>query len=275
MSIALQGRMAIRARQVKPGEAYAVEVKAGQFIQITDVTGKQVADFVAFNLENRGEHLSVAATRTVGSTIMLQLGMELVSNRRNTMFELVEDTVGRHDILLSLCGESAIDDTPDPAATTKESGPESAVAAPETQDETAPAEPEPDPEAIAATDTSTEPSAGADTDAEPEPEAIADPPATSSDPEPAPVAGCLTALSRALEPFGIAADQVPDPINWFMNVGIKGRGEIEIREPLSERNDYVVLAARMDAVIAVTACSQADGPTNGNNPTDILIRVFR
>ena len=95
------------------------------------------------------------------------------------------------------------------------------------------------------------------------------------EPETSELAGCLTAISRALDSYGIAADQIPDPINWFMNVGIKGRGELEVREPLSERNDFVVLSVLMDSVIAVTACSQSDDATNGEKPTDILVRVYR
>lgn len=257
MSTALQGRIAIRARQVKPGEAYAVEVKAGQLVQITDVSGKQVADFVAFSTENRLEHLSVSATRTVGNSIMLQKGMQLVSNRRTPMFELVDDTVGRHDMLLALCDRPANALTPEPM-------PEPSPPPKESAEEPADSDEAPDkPEPVAETDKPDE------TDA-----VISDPAEIADQPSSEPV-GCLTALERALDSYGIAMDQIPDPVNWFMNVGIKGRGELEVREPLSERNDFVVLAALMDSVIAVTACSQSDDVTNGDQPTDILVRIYR
>ena len=39
----------IRAHHIRPGQGQAVEVKAGQFLQIETVQGKQVADFVAFS----------------------------------------------------------------------------------------------------------------------------------------------------------------------------------------------------------------------------------
>ncbi len=276
MSTALQGRMAIRARQVKPGEAYAVEVKAGQFIQITDVAGKQVADFVAFNATNRAEHLSVAATRTVGSSIMLQLGMDLVSNRRNPMFELVEDTVGRHDILLALCDQPASDVPIEPVAETPTDAPPTDDSAPTTDSDADSGDVGVEPHRSASTEAEEDAKIDAVSTEDATPEAKSDPsPQEETKPLPTLALGCRAALGHALEPFGIAADQVPDPINWFMNVGIKGRGEIEIREPLSERNDYVVLVARMDAIVAVTACSQADDATNGNNPTDILVRIYR
>ena len=274
MSTALQGRIAIRARQVKPGEAYAVEVKTGQLIQITDVSGKQVADFVAFNAGNRAEHLSVAATRTVGSSIMLQQGMQLVSNRRTPMFELVEDTVGRHDMLLALCDRPEPEPVEPTAATTEpEPEPEPVAEAAPEDVEAAASDVAPTNGAASdegASDASTGTEASAENSVEGAEEAAATPEPAAAEP-----AGCLTAISKALDSYGITADQIPDPINWFMNVGIKGRGELEVREPLSERNDYVVLAALMDSVIAVSACSQSDDATNGENPTDILVRVYR
>lgn len=205
MSTLLQGHIAIKARQVKPGEAYAVEVKAGQFVEITDVAGKQMAVFVAFNAADSAERLSVAATRTGGGSLMLQTGMKLLSNRRNPMFELSEDSVGRHDMLFPPCDERrykedfGLDDHP----------------------------------------------------------------------------SCRSGLSAALEPFGIDSDQIPDPVNWFMNVAIKQRGELEIREPLSERNDSVVLTALMNSIIGVSACPQDQNDANGGTPTDILVRVYR
>jgi len=200
----LAGRMAIKARQVRPGQAHAVEVKTGQLVQITDVRGKQVADCVAFANPDRDEFLSVAATRSVHGNVMLSVGTTLVSNRRRPMFELIEDTVGRHDTLFAAC---------DP----------------------------------------------------PRYEALGQPDHAS----------CRTALAEALRPFGVEEARLPDPINWFMNVAIRQRGELEIREPLSEANDYVLLRALVDATVAVSACPQDLNATNGGQPSDVLLRVYR
>ena len=103
MSQLLLGRMAVKARQIRPGQAYGVEVKAKDYLQITDVQGKQVADFVAFSLADRAEVLSTAVTRSANNSIMLQVGNKLYSNRRTPLFELVEDNVGRHDMLFAAC----------------------------------------------------------------------------------------------------------------------------------------------------------------------------
>ena len=60
-----------------------------------------------------------------------------------------------------------------------------------------------------------------------------------------------------------------------MNVAIRQRGELEIREPISERNDHVLLKAVMDTIIGVSACPQDKNATNAMKPSDILVRVYR
>ena len=204
MSDILIGRTPAKARQVRPGQAYGVEVKAGELVQITDVQGKQVADFVAFSLEDRAEYLSTAATRSMNQSIMLQVGSRLYSNRRNAMFELLEDSVGRHDMLFAACDPKRYEALGDPGH-----------------------------------------------------------------------ANCREALAEALASHTVDYDRIPDPINWFMNVAIRQRGELEVREPLSERNDRVLLVAHMDVVIGVSACPQDKNPTNAFHPTDVLVRIYR
>lgn len=205
MSQQLLGRMAIRARQIRPGEGFGVEVKKDQFLQIVTVEGKQVADFVAISALDPGERLSTGITRAKNASIMLQAGMKIYSNRRNSMFELIEDTVGRHDLLFAAC---------DPRRYLDDFGLEGH-------------------------------------------------------------ANCRDALHSALGSRGLAYDDIPDPINWFMNVSILQHGELEIRESLAEKNDYVLLRAEMDLVAGVSACPQDQNATNGGTPTDLLVRVFK
>lgn len=205
MSDLLQGKTPIRARHIRPGQGQSIKVEAGQFLQIETVQGKQVADFVAFRRQDTGEFLSTAATRSTNANIVPQLGMTLYSNRRQPMFEIVEDTVGRHDMLYACC---------DPM-----------------RYEMLGAEPG--------------------------------------------HASCRAALTEALAEHGIGYDRIPDPVNWFMNVSIQQRGELEIREPLAEAGDYVLLRAVEDAIAAVSACPQDMGATNASNPTDLVVRVYR
>ena len=205
MSQQLLGRMAIRARQIHPGEGFGAEVKTGQFLQIITVAGKQVADFVAIAAGDPNDRLSTAVTRAKNGSIMLQTGMHLYSNRRNPMFEIVEDTVGRHDLLFAAC----------------------------------------------------------------------DPRRYKDDFNLDDHANCRTALHSVLSSYGVSFDDVPDPINWFMNVSIQQRGELEIRESLAEADDFILLRAEMDVVVGISACPQDQNATNGGTPSDLLIRVFK
>jgi len=68
---------------------------------------------------------------------------------------------------------------------------------------------------------------------------------------------------------------LPNPFNFFMHTAILGRGEVDVREPLSEASDFVVLRAMTDLVIAVSACPNERNPQNGRDPSDLLVRVFR
>jgi len=201
----LVGRTAIKAQHLHPGEGAAFEVLADQFVQIITLKGTQVATFVGFSLSDRDERLSTAQTRLQNKTLMLQQGMTLYSSRGEPMFELLEDTVKRHDILYPMC------------------------------------------------DVKTYESAEGEE----------------------PHANCRTAIAGALAAHGITDGDLPDPVSWFMTLGIVGAGGLEIQESLAEKNSHVLLRAVVDTVIAVAACPQEKGPLNAGDPSDILVRVFR
>ena len=78
-------------------------LKKGQRLKVVDLEGEQVSDFVCFNLHDRKEYLSSGRTIDYAETIFLTQGHPFYSNRSNIMFELTEDTVGRHDFLLTPC----------------------------------------------------------------------------------------------------------------------------------------------------------------------------
>ncbi len=68
--------------------------------------------------------------------------------------------------------------------------------------------------------------------------------------------GCFGNLAEALSPFGIIPDQIPTAFNVFMNVSIDAAtGVLRVEPPLSKPGDYIVLKAKMDLVIGLTACS--------------------
>lgn len=88
---------------------------------------------------------------------------------------------------------------------------------------------------------------------------------------------CTDNFNRELAAFGYAPKRFyPDVINWFYNTRIGPDGRIvEIEPALSKAGDYVLLRAERDLVCAASACPDDVYPTNGFDPTDVLVRVFR
>jgi uncharacterized protein YcgI (DUF1989 family) len=81
----------------------AFVLKAGETLTVIDPKGEQVADLLAFNAHDVDEAISSGRTLDYASRIYLTTGDKLWSNRSNVMLEIVEDSVGRHDFLLTPC----------------------------------------------------------------------------------------------------------------------------------------------------------------------------
>ena len=79
------------------------EVENGQYLTVTDVEGRQVGDFVAFNLHDVTECLSTAHTRLLWGRIYPEVGDLFISNSLNSMLSIVSDDVGRHDVVRAIC----------------------------------------------------------------------------------------------------------------------------------------------------------------------------
>jgi uncharacterized protein YcgI (DUF1989 family) len=88
---------------IEPRTGTAFILKKGQLLKVTDIQGEQVSDFVCFNLNDKREYLSSGRTMDYAETIFLTKGHPFYSNRSNVMFNIKEDTVGRHDFLLTPC----------------------------------------------------------------------------------------------------------------------------------------------------------------------------
>ena len=88
---------------IAPQSGVGFELKKGQSLKIVDLEGEQVSDFICYNKADTNEYLSNGRTFDYAETIYLTKGHRFYSNRSNVMFEIVEDTVGRHDFLLTPC----------------------------------------------------------------------------------------------------------------------------------------------------------------------------
>ncbi len=78
-------------------------MKRGQQLEVIDLEGEQVADLYCVALDDRAERLSSGRTIDYNDTIYQTKGHLLYSNRSRPLLEIVHDTVGRHDFLLTPC----------------------------------------------------------------------------------------------------------------------------------------------------------------------------
>ena len=81
----------------------AFRLGRGQRLTVIDPRGCQVADLLAFNRDDVNEVVSSGRTLDYAETIRLTTGHLLYSNRSTPMLEIIEDTVGVHDFLLTPC----------------------------------------------------------------------------------------------------------------------------------------------------------------------------
>ena len=172
---------------IEPRSGTAFILQKGKRLMITDIQGEQVADFVCYNLHDTAEYLSSGRSIDYAETIFFTKGHSFYSNRSNSMFEMIEDTVGRHDFLLTPCS----------AETFKiiygHSNPHQ---------------------------------------------------------------GCFGNLSKALEPYGIMPDNIHISFNVFMHVTVDGQsGKVAVLPPKSKAGDYIIIEAKMDLIVGLTACS--------------------
>ena len=88
---------------IKGGYGGRIEVRKGQLLEIVNVEGEQICDFFAFNFDDVSEYLSPSHCRAQLNSVVPKIGDVLVTRLYNPIFEIVEDTVGRHDMTFAPC----------------------------------------------------------------------------------------------------------------------------------------------------------------------------
>lgn len=92
-----------RALRIPAGHARMWRMRAGDRVTIAQTEGHQVGDFIAFNAGDMTEFLSPSHTRRCINRYLVSKGHTLYTNHREPIIEIVEDTVGVHDILAAAC----------------------------------------------------------------------------------------------------------------------------------------------------------------------------
>jgi len=94
---------------IQPGEAKGYEVKAGQFIQVLDVQGRECSDFQALSMRalDRGleRDIDPTSTRSFMGRLYPEPGLysKYWSSDQEALVEIVQDTCGRHDTFGLAC----------------------------------------------------------------------------------------------------------------------------------------------------------------------------
>ena len=91
--------------EIAPRSGVAFTMRKGQRLEVIDPCGEQVADLLAFNRADVRETISSGRTLDYASKIYLSAGDPIYSNRSNVLLDIVEDSVGRHDFLLTPCSK--------------------------------------------------------------------------------------------------------------------------------------------------------------------------
>ena len=102
--------------RVKAASAVSYEVKAGEYIQILDISGKQCSDFQCFDIKalDRGieRNLDATATRTMVGSAYPKPGLysKFFDTNLEPVIEVIQDTCGRHDSFGLACASKYYDD---------------------------------------------------------------------------------------------------------------------------------------------------------------------
>lgn len=92
-------------QRIAPCSAQAFELETGDELVVIDPEGQQVSDLTAFCRDDTREYLSSGRSIDYASRLFLTQGDVLYSNRSRPMFDIVEDTCGRHDFTLTPCSK--------------------------------------------------------------------------------------------------------------------------------------------------------------------------
>ncbi len=95
--------------RLSPRTGTGFVLEAGQRLTVVDPFGGQVSDFFAFSASDQREWFSSGRTIDYANSIYPVQDTILYSNRSRPMATVVEDTCGRHDILLTPCSQQTFD----------------------------------------------------------------------------------------------------------------------------------------------------------------------
>lgn len=91
------------AGRIAPQAGCALELARGEILRVIDPRGEQVADLFAFASDDRRSALSSGRSIDYAGSIRFTTGSVLYAGDSRPLLTIVEDSVGRHDFLLTPC----------------------------------------------------------------------------------------------------------------------------------------------------------------------------
>ena len=95
--------------RLAPQTGTAVVLTPGDRLTLLDPLGEQVSDLFLVSADDPAEVFSSGRTTDFGNTIYVSTGSALWSNRSRVLAEVVDDTVGTHDLTLTPCSQATFD----------------------------------------------------------------------------------------------------------------------------------------------------------------------
>lgn len=96
-------------QRIAPQTGVAVELAPGDRLTVLDPLGEQVSDLYLVAANDVAEVFSSGRTTDFGNSVYVSTGSSLWSNRSRVMAEVVDDTVGVHDLTLTPCSQATFD----------------------------------------------------------------------------------------------------------------------------------------------------------------------
>lgn len=185
--------MSPRVQKIPAQTGVGFRLRKGQYLKVIDSQGEQVSDLFCFAEKEPWDALSSGRSIDTCDTFLFTKGHVLYSQSGKAMLEIIDDTCGRHDFLVTPCSQQMF-------------------------------------EMISG----------------------------KKDYHPS----CLENLEKAFQDFDVNLHQISTSFNIFMHVSFEQNGRIAVQSPLSKPGDFIIFQAKMDLVVALTACSD-EGTNNG------------
>ena len=87
--------------------------------------------------------------------------------------------------------------------------------------------------------------------------------------------GCQEIISKAVAPYGLLPEDIPDTFDCFMNLPHDCRQHrFKFIEPVSRPGDYIEFRAEMNCLVAMSNCPYDIGPANAGKCPQMKVEIY-